>query len=987
MNTEYSKKAHVVGMHNNVLFKTGKSTRILVLLLCCLFFCSLIGFSTNAYAFGWFGGKEEKVVVKKVDAAENPKEGASSEPEKGDGKSNPDEGAEEKEASGEVEATGEIEASGEGEGEDDGLLKFNLKNANIDQILKFIAEHTGKPVLKSKKVAPTITVSSSERITPQQALDLMYDALRLEGFIVLESEERIQIVPAEEVVQQDILAVTWPLDPEMLQRRARFIRCVIPLSAASATSLKAHIEPLLGKYASISADENTNKMIVTDTVRNIERYQKILNELDIVGFDQNDIRIIPLNNADASEIYNTVKKFVDDSFGKKKKSGGPPSSEPNQNSVKKEAATVVLPLPRTNSILVSAPPERLKTIVGLIKQLDQEKAKDVDIHVIDLKYATTRSVSNAVTRLFPKKKNQAEKEKVQVIDAGNSNSLIVVASNENMKIVRNVVKQIDTEKAQKKDTRRFKLKYLDAESTAEELGELYGSMKNDTNNYWNYWYSGRNRGDDDKMKFVPIVRTNSIIAIGPANDFTLVESLIEEIDKPFEKEEVLPKIYHIKFSEAKSVEKVLNTVFGSTKDSSSSGGWYNSYYGSNSRKKTAIGRLSGKVNFIADENTNSIVVTTNNKANYEIVDEVIKELDQAFPEMANTMIYPLKNADAIELAKELNSLFGTPVKEQAKKTDSTQEQVMEFYYGSNWGSRRRKDETPISNLIDRVRFVPDKRTNSLLVTTASYNFTIIKDLIDQLDKEEPQVLIKVRIIEVKENKTKKLGLRWTPDMSIVDSEELDNAVSILNNLSAFDDFYHGDGLIESGSNINLILQLLIKNLDAKIIIDPMLYMNNNEEGMIFAGSEIPRQTGQLSTDTGATSSSITFVPVGIKLQITPHINTEGVVEMKVHLKTDQITGETRFGSDILQSREYKTELAVHDGDTMVMGGIKLDSRQRVTRKTPIIGQIPLIGKLFQNHNRNAEMNNLYVFITPTIVTSKEQAANLSSRYEKEISIE
>jgi type II secretory pathway component GspD/PulD (secretin) len=536
---------------------------------------------------------------------------------------------------------------------------------------------------------------------------------------------------------------------------------------------------------------------------------------------------------------------------------------------------------------------------------------------------------------------------------------------------------------------------------------------------------GRGRSTKQEVNFVPVAQSNAILVIAPPSEFTLIESLIKELDQPLAKDEVLPQIYRIRNADATQVEKLLNTIFGNAQQGASYEDPYSYYrWRSSSESQTKVGRLAGKVRFSSDTNTNSIIAVSNNKSVYEIVKEIIDEVDRAMPELANTLIIPLEHSDATDMARMLNTLFGKPMprsqrtpQQPSQQTGGNQQQQQQQQqqssgnnedYSAWWGTQTnqqgRERELPISNLIERVRFVPDPRTNSLLVTTASHNYEVIKGFVKDLDKEEPQVQVKVRIVEIRNEGTRKLGLRWMPNANLYSPEDLDSAVRVLGGLELIDAFGgaadkfgsvagnvtgatagysytkeigHGTGILAANLNMDLLMQLLIRNLDSKVKSDPMLYMSNNTPGEIFAGDDVPRLDKTDSNPQGGLVAYYLPNRVGITLQITPHINKSNNVVMSVYLNTSRLTGEQRGGSDIIQTRTYNTELAVKSGETMVLGGVKLDTNQKIVRKVPILGSIPYLGIIFQNHDTVVSQSDVYVFITPQVVSSEQEARRIA----------
>lgn len=864
-------------------------------------------------------------------------------------------------------------------------IDFNLKNANIDSVIGFLTEHTGKPVMKDKKVNAQLTISAPEKIPPHQALDLVYDALRLEGIAVIETENLLRLVPEDQTKNFDIQTFTGELPPEVARQKGRIIRKIIPLQNVRVSVMKEHLDPSLPKYAAIVADERTNKLIVTDTVRNIERYEGLLAELDIVGFDNMDVRIVQLEHADATVLADILKETV----VKAAPTAGKPGTPGTEGSV------VVMADVRTNSLVIAAPMERMNTVVDFVTRLDVPKPKEVSVHVVEIKFADAQQIATAVSQIFQRRTiGKSLQDTVEVRATGRDNALLVLASEENYQIIMEVINALDTEEMQKRETRRFELKHLDAEDTAAELTKLYGDVQQNNRRMFFFSSSGRDQGGE--VKFVPITRTNTVLVIAPPSEFKLIESLVLEIDQPVDIDEALPKFYRLKYSKAVDVEEVLNEAFSISQDSSNN--YWDFWYGGEKEEKPQVGRLTGKVKFVADETTNSIIAITNNASNYEVIDRMIERIDASYPELANTMIVTLKHADAQKLSDTLNTLFGKPVRPEQKEGED--QDGFSFWWGQQ---EQRDDDRPISNLIEQVRFVPDPRTNSILVTTAAQNFEVIRGFIEDLDRNEPQVLIRVRIVEIKKSGDSRVGLRWTPDAGSYSPEDLDNSIRVMQSLDFIDTFggrQGGDitvssttptgrtlgttvdasrGVLGTSINMDLLIQMLLKNLDSEIVISPAIYVSNNEKGRIFVGENIPRLKESQLTAQGTRNDSFENQDIGIDMTVTPNINLDGTVVLNVQLSTTQTTGETRFGSDILQKREYTTKVAVQDGETMVLGGIRLTTQQETVRKYPILGDIPLLGRLFRNTVKIDDKTDLYAFITPEVVSALDEARAVRER--------
>src|SRR5690606_37829009 len=136
-------------------------------------------------------------------------------------------------------------------------------------------------------------------------------------------------------------------------------------------------------------------------------------------------------------------------------------------------------------------------------------------------------------------------------------------------------------------------------------------------------------------------------------------------------------------------------------------------------------------------------------------------------------------------------------------------------------------QRPVSDLIVKVRVVPDRRSNSLMITSNLHFFPQILKLINELDAPTPQVLIEAKIIEVSSDFRDKLGVRWSPDGRTFTGEDLDNSV-LVDASAAYREVFAGNaladslrtGVLESSVNVNFLIQFLRKNTDARVLAEP-----------------------------------------------------------------------------------------------------------------------------------------------------------------------
>jgi general secretion pathway protein D len=292
---------------------------------------------------------------------------------------------------------------------------------------------------------------------------------------------------------------------------------------------------------------------------------------------------------------------------------------------------------------------------------------------------------------------------------------------------------------------------------------------------------------------------------------------------------------------------------------------------------------------------------------------------------------------------------------------------------------------PVSDLVGKVRVVPDMRTNSLMVTTSSHFFPQVLKVINDLDVPTPQVLIEATIIEVSGDFRDRFGVRWSPDGNqVFDLEDLDSSLLARGGVDYSEIFTGGvleqamkRGVLDANVNLDLLIQFLRKTTKSRVRSAPRINVADNEKGKLFVGARIPFITGSLNTVEGGRNDAFQYRDVGIILEVTPNINESGEVALRIRVESSQIRkGETLFGGAILDTRNYRTDITVMSGQTLVLGGIIQTEESEVERKIPLLGDIPVIGWLFKKVDTVREEVELMVFLKPTVTRTPEEVQRL-----------
>jgi general secretion pathway protein D len=187
-------------------------------------------------------------------------------------------------------------------------------------------------------------------------------------------------------------------------------------------------------------------------------------------------------------------------------------------------------------------------------------------------------------------------------------------------------------------------------------------------------------------------------------------------------------------------------------------------------------------------------------------------------------------------------------------------------------------------------------------------------------------------------------------------------------------------------NIGAVIQAYQTDQEVSILSTPQIMTLDNEEAEINVGENVPYITSQQSPSTATTSTTTTtsslnynsyeYRDVGVILNITPHINEGNFIRLKISQQVTKVTSPSTTLTPITLKRTAKTTVVVKDNETVVIGGLVGDSTEDDVYKLPLLGDIPFLGWLFRTHSNTRGKTNLYVFLTPHIVRTQQDAASL-----------
>lgn len=280
----------------------------------------------------------------------------------------------------------------------------------------------------------------------------------------------------------------------------------------------------------------------------------------------------------------------------------------------------------------------------------------------------------------------------------------------------------------------------------------------------------------------------------------------------------------------------------------------------------------------------------------------------------------------------------------------------------------------------------DEKLNMLVIRDTPEIVRLAEKLVKVADRPEPEVMLEVEILEVKRSKLQELGVQWPTQLSVL--SKIKNTTPILDQLGnkvgetvSYSDTPLTLDLmknIESGTiGMNIAPGIIAgkTNGDVNILANPRIRVKNKEKAKVHVGDKVPVITSNV-TSTGVTSESVSYLDVGLKLDVEPQVYLEGEVGIKVGLEVSNIVQQVKTATGTLTyqlgSRNATTTLRLKDGETQVLAGLISDEERSSASKVPGLGDIPLLGRLFSSHRDENSKSEIVLLITPRILRNVER---------------
>ncbi|QWZ81763.1 GspD family T2SS secretin variant ExeD [Aeromonas sp. FDAARGOS 1414] len=459
-----------------------------------------------------------------------------------------------------------------------------------------------------------------------------------------------------------------------------------------------------------------------------------------------------------------------------------------------------------------------------------------------------------------------------------------------------------------------------------------------------------NAGGGNVVHYEP---SNVLLITGRAAVVNRLVEVVNRVDRAGDQD---VDIIKLKFASAGEMVRLVTNL---NKDGNPQGG-------------TASLLLSPKV--VADERTNSVVVSGEPKARARII-QMVRQLDRDLQSQGNTRVFYLKYGKAKDMVEVLKGVSSS-IEADKKGGGATAG-------GASIGG-------------GKLAISADETTNALVITAQPDVMSELEQVVAKLDIRRAQVLVEAIIVEMQDGDGLTLGVQWgnangggtqftnsgLPLGSAIaagkdyQNGKTDTAAGLLkefNGMAA--GFYHGDWA--------MLATALASNTKNDILSTPSIVTMDNKEASFNVGQEVPVQSGsQSSTTSDQVFNTIERKTVGTKLVVTPQINEGDSVLLNIEQEVSsvaqtQATGTANLGPTF-DTRTVKNAVLVKSGETVVLGGLMNEETKEQVSKVPLLGDIPVLGYLFRSTSNTTSKRNLMVFIRPTILRDADVYTGVSS---------
>jgi len=725
----------------------------------------------------------------------------------------------------------------------------------------------------------------------------------------------------------------------------------------------------------VSADARTNTLIISSSARSLAVVESLLRTIDNKESSPSvSLHVLPVEGADVTQLAAKVQRLMRERIESAARtgSGGVPNPM-DAFSVEAE--------PASNVLIVAASDENfgvVKELVSALMKNSEALAAAIETGLIQL---TKMPVNDAVAQIrdiYVKK--EAERRgtgAVTVAPNERLNAVLVNGTAKDITEIRALVERLEsTDVALVRQLDRIELRSANALEVVNLLenvlsGRGVGGQRIGPKQATRIQYLRKEIAEQinptgepteaeidgairDQVTLTPDLRTNAVLVNAPPQVLALIREVIDDIDSNKADRQI--EQFRLKNADATRMGEVLQRVFTLRQQGTSyvlvpsEENPADATGGAKSPTVTAVPDERQSLSVAVDARTNTLIVSGTRKY-LDQVRELVTKLDSIEAVERLQTVYHLKNAKAKEMAGTLQDIF----KQESGLTKAT-------LGSTQTGSLERQLEA-------EVTVVGDENSNNLLIATSPRSMEKVLKLIDELDATPPQVMIQVLLAEVTMDSEDGWGVDFRVGPFGGDAYRVSygggSPGGIANSLG-------GGNISVSSADFQLLVRALEVQGKLSVLSRPGVMVNNNKTASIQVGDNVAIATGTERTPQGAVRADVTREDIGIILDVTPRISSDGFVQMDIAPKISALTQRTtqiseEFSAPIINQRTVKTVVNVKDGQSVVIGGLIQTTEEERKTKVPGLGDIPIIGEVFKTNKKSSVKTELLVILTPRVV--------------------
>jgi len=688
-------------------------------------------------------------------------------------------------------------------------------------------------------------------------------------------------------------------------------------------------------------------------------------------------QVIPLSNAEAASLAKDLAPLIS------------------------EGASII-GLAGANALIITDTASNIDALRQIINALDKGAGNN-GWEVFHLKHVPAKKMVEVITELFkqiaprtppppmgqpgqpqPPPQPGAKSDvrgAVAAVDDERTNSVIVVGSDENLKRVGELVKELDENLNPHAETKVYEVKFADSLKLAQMLNDaLVGgagakpAAQSGGFNPFNPFGGGQPAAaassfTSGQTKIVADTRTNKLIITADEDTMKKVVELLEQLDQKVEYSTTTFAI-KLKNAHAEDMAYVLAQAFGSGNQNGFNpffGGFFGGFGGDTNRGARRDRRIKRREG--SDQNQQGASGFSPGSGFVQPETGFIPETP-AGKRYADGSIRPELPEGAAQLAQFFYDPFNS---RRGGASDATTGRTTGGQYVN------------LLQLRGNVLVTPERNTNSLIITTSPENEAAVRDLIADLDVEVKQVLLEALVVEVTLDKQVKFGIDYLFENLKNKFEGIFPVLPPTGPLGGI-----GGDPLTSGlrstimrGDFRAVISAVGRDDRVRILSTPSIFTANNQEAEIDVTDRIPYLKGTTTGFGGQATSNVDFEEVGLILNVTPRITAEGMVRVDVYQEDSNLVEFRNVGADavapLTTQRVTDTSVTLRDGDTLVLSGLQKTSRVNIRQKIPVLGDLPLLGGLFRSSNKRDTKTELIVFLTPRVVNNADEAKSITDK--------